>query len=416
MNYFPKLKFDSSRNYQPSTSPQANDWLMPMEKSQNNPEDFSSLLQLADVCFSVSEEDVSNSHQDLQPMKTSGPCPPPEIVSSMIIEERGPIVPHGPQQNMVHNLGPPTDDASVKVSEGDGSIHFRASERIVAKCRDPPMDEVHRQHLSQIRREACGSSSNGSEIVVQRNVSHMDGLLEHDRSLAGLMVPEEMKMSSGLDAPDNASSLNMRCGSMRQGLKYSGWREAQTPGLQDKPEVILERRFEALKTALTEEVSKWMLTMESRLARFIHGLPNGSKGGLQCIAGSSWGVALEHTGDNEVTRNQKKGGFVEEEDKVGKKRKRTTLGKRKRENWSDEDNQEFIKTCNDNEGMEEMQLRRLLTRKFSPGRTYEQCVNHLRILRYSQKIPSAQNRVSEYKRQSGHWASKEASENLQTTT
>ena len=67
----------------------------------------------------------------------------------------------------------------------------------------------------------------------------------------------------------------------------------------------------------------------------------------------------------------------------------TRSAKRKRDNWTESENLRFIKTVIDNSHLEEMDLRRLLAKSFSPRRTHEQCANHLRILRAQGKLPQA---------------------------
>lgn len=64
-------------------------------------------------------------------------------------------------------------------------------------------------------------------------------------------------------------------------------------------------------------------------------------------------------------------------------------GKRKRDNWTEEENKEFMRLVVESEHMEEMELRRMLTRKFQPRRSHEQCANHLRILRAQGRLPAA---------------------------
>lgn len=76
----------------------------------------------------------------------------------------------------------------------------------------------------------------------------------------------------------------------------------------------------------------------------------------------------------------------------GELRKRSSRGersRRRRDNWTSEENSEFLKIVQTNIGMEEMSLRRMLARKFAPRRTHEQCANHLRILRSLGRLPHA---------------------------
>lgn len=61
--------------------------------------------------------------------------------------------------------------------------------------------------------------------------------------------------------------------------------------------------------------------------------------------------------------------------------------RRRRDNWTDEENDVFIEMVNAHLHMEEMDLRRMLARHFAPRRTHEQCANHLRILRNTGKLP-----------------------------
>lgn len=63
--------------------------------------------------------------------------------------------------------------------------------------------------------------------------------------------------------------------------------------------------------------------------------------------------------------------------------------KRRRDNWSEVENRIFMAIAvNESGHMDEMELRRKLTREFAPRRTHEQCANHLRILRSQGKIPA----------------------------
>lgn len=64
-------------------------------------------------------------------------------------------------------------------------------------------------------------------------------------------------------------------------------------------------------------------------------------------------------------------------------------GKRKRDNWTEDENNEFMRLVVENASMEEMELRRMLTRRFQPRRSHEQCANHLRILRAQFRLPAA---------------------------
>lgn len=75
------------------------------------------------------------------------------------------------------------------------------------------------------------------------------------------------------------------------------------------------------------------------------------------------------------------------------KRQRMTQGKRRRDNWTTEENDVFINLVIENQAMEEMALRRMLAKRFSPRRTHEQCANHLRILRAQGRLPQANNIV-----------------------
>lgn len=67
--------------------------------------------------------------------------------------------------------------------------------------------------------------------------------------------------------------------------------------------------------------------------------------------------------------------------------------KRKRDNWTGEENGVFMRMVVDNLEMEEMDLRRMLARHFAPRRTHEQCANHLRILRAQKKLPPAREEL-----------------------
>lgn len=73
-------------------------------------------------------------------------------------------------------------------------------------------------------------------------------------------------------------------------------------------------------------------------------------------------------------------------------------GKRRRDNWTDEENNEFTAIVLTNQNIDEMSLRRKLARKFSPRRTHEQCANHLRILRSQNKLPAAKEETEEKKK------------------
>lgn len=65
------------------------------------------------------------------------------------------------------------------------------------------------------------------------------------------------------------------------------------------------------------------------------------------------------------------------------------IGKRRRDNWTEQENGEFSKLVLENQSLEEMDLRRMLAKKFSPRRSHEQCANHLRILRAQGKLPAS---------------------------
>lgn len=69
-------------------------------------------------------------------------------------------------------------------------------------------------------------------------------------------------------------------------------------------------------------------------------------------------------------------------------KERAKKQKRRRDNWSEVENRIFMAIAVSESGhMDEMELRRKLTREFAPRRTHEQCANHLRILRSQGKIP-----------------------------
>lgn len=67
--------------------------------------------------------------------------------------------------------------------------------------------------------------------------------------------------------------------------------------------------------------------------------------------------------------------------------------KRRRDNWTEEENTEFIRLVLESPALEEMDLRRMLARAFSPRRTHEQCANHLRILRAQGKLPASKEEI-----------------------
>lgn len=73
-------------------------------------------------------------------------------------------------------------------------------------------------------------------------------------------------------------------------------------------------------------------------------------------------------------------------------------GKRRRDNWTTAENDDFLRLVHENEGMDEMELRRMLARHFAPRRTHEQCANHLRILRAQNKVPPAVGEAVVYPR------------------
>lgn len=60
-----------------------------------------------------------------------------------------------------------------------------------------------------------------------------------------------------------------------------------------------------------------------------------------------------------------------------------------RDNWTAEENCEFVDIVQTNAGMEEMNLRRMLATKLAPRRTHEECVSHLRVLRLLGRLPHA---------------------------
>lgn len=71
--------------------------------------------------------------------------------------------------------------------------------------------------------------------------------------------------------------------------------------------------------------------------------------------------------------------------------------KRRRDNWTLTENADFLRLVRENKGMEEMDLRRMLAKFFSPRRTHEQCANHLRILRAQKKVPPAVGEAVPYR-------------------
>lgn len=100
--------------------------------------------------------------------------------------------------------------------------------------------------------------------------------------------------------------------------------------------------------------------------------------------------------DNDVTRcdchkiqgQEKREGIRE---KISSRR---TYGKRRRDNWTDEDNNAFLAVVHANAGIGETALRKTLARKFAPRRTHEQCVNHLRILRATGRLPKTEGEAT----------------------
>lgn len=61
--------------------------------------------------------------------------------------------------------------------------------------------------------------------------------------------------------------------------------------------------------------------------------------------------------------------------------------RRRRDNWTEQENEVFVDMVTAHLDAEEMDLRRMLARHFAPRRTHEQCANHLRILRNTGKLP-----------------------------
>lgn len=78
-------------------------------------------------------------------------------------------------------------------------------------------------------------------------------------------------------------------------------------------------------------------------------------------------------------RHRKRRSFESEGDAVPSKRRRI--------NWTQDENRVFIGLVRQFQPLGEMEMRRRLARHFSPRRTHEQCANHLRILRAKGVLP-----------------------------
>lgn len=72
-------------------------------------------------------------------------------------------------------------------------------------------------------------------------------------------------------------------------------------------------------------------------------------------------------------------------------RSRRLPPKRRRVNWSLEDNLLFISIVKENRHIGEARIRRLLAETFAGRRSHEQCANHLRILRSQGKVPKQED-------------------------
>lgn len=94
-------------------------------------------------------------------------------------------------------------------------------------------------------------------------------------------------------------------------------------------------------------------------------------------------------------------GEGDEETRTKRRKTRSNgVGKRRRDNWTAAENDDFLRLVHENEGMDEMELRRMLAKHFAPRRTHEQCANHLRILRAQNKVPPAVGEAIVYPRRS----------------
>lgn len=94
-------------------------------------------------------------------------------------------------------------------------------------------------------------------------------------------------------------------------------------------------------------------------------------------------------------------GYGEGDEEARTKRRKTRsngVAKRRRDNWTATENDDFLRLVHENEGMDEMELRRMLAKHFAPRRTHEQCANHLRILRAQNKVPPAVGEAIVYPR------------------
>lgn len=91
---------------------------------------------------------------------------------------------------------------------------------------------------------------------------------------------------------------------------------------------------------------------------------------------------------------------AENSTEMQRSRKKSGQAKRKRDNWAEEENKEFMEFVKRHAHVEEMKLRRMLAVKFQPRRTHEQCANHLRILRTQGKLPPADEGIGNWQKAS----------------
>lgn len=267
-------------------------------------------------------------------------------------------------------------------------------------------DEIQPQPSARVGVQADHSSLDAAALSMEKERASQ---VELDRSIAEQMQRDEIENFSGTVVPEYETYH----ASLMGRLNASEAMLLKTSRVQDARQVSLEKRFQEFKGTMIDEVGKWMLTMENRFASVVNAafsteeMRAGERNvmvGMNERPGQAEGSETRRVEmDTEIGRraeDYQEGRADENKRSNGeKKRVRKVLGKRKRENWSKEDNDIFIQLCIDNEGLEEMELRRLIARTFRPARTHEQCANHLRILRQAKRVPAAQNEVSTGKRQ-----------------
>lgn len=95
--------------------------------------------------------------------------------------------------------------------------------------------------------------------------------------------------------------------------------------------------------------------------------------------------AITHSDDEAYPTDSRNNGS-----KPNHNKQRRSSSKRRRLNWSAEDNYLFMKIVNENKSIGEARIRRKLAETFADRRTHEQCANHLRILRAQGKLPPAE--------------------------